>query len=576
MAPSEQAAAQSPTPTAANASNVEQTHVAQMANLEPRTGTNIEIRRPAPIVSRGASQIRLTGRGVVTTTKPSTLTQNVGIDREKASTYNRQMASGSNSSLTQRDEMRLPQESRQIAATNKQQHVSSQSQTRRQFHWVMQDREKRNVNSKYARLAVATVREPKTYAEAMSSDDREHWQRAVDAELAALDKNQTWKVVEKDASMREITVKWVFKIKLNADGEVKRYKARLVARGFSQVEGVDYGEVYAPVVHTDSLRLLFAICAQYNLVFEQFDIATAFLNGELEEVIHIQPPEGLNVPENKTLRLLKSLYGLKQAPRCFNKKFKQVLSQLNMKQISSDPCVFTGCDKDLIILALYVDDGIVFAKNTETIDRLINGIKRKFELKTVKTNYFLGLEIIQDREKSRIFLHQRAYAKSVLAKFGFSDSKSVATPLEVGHSLNKPEILCKDSYDCPYQELLGSLNYLATRTRPDLAFVLSVCSKFMDKPREAHWQALKRTMRYLQGTIDYGLLYEPIEQPYIKVFSDADYGGDHENRRSTSGMACFINSGLISYKAQQQQIVTLSTTEAEYIACTLGVCWNKR
>lgn len=384
----------------------------------------------------------------------------------------------------------------------------------------MRDHTKPNVSSKYARLAMATNNEPKTYTEAMSGNDAHKWKQAIKEELDALAKNNTWKVVPKDGA-REISVKWIFKIKLAANGDIDRYKARLVARGFSQIQGVDYGEVYAPVVHTDSLRLLFSICAQFNLIFEQFDIATAFLNGELEEVIHIQPPEGLDIPAGHSLQLLKSLYGLKQAPRCFNKKFKQVLDKLTMQQIHADPCVYTGHGNELIILALYVDDGIVFAKDKETIDKLMTGLKKEFELKSITTNYFLGLEIVQDRKNSTIFLHQRAYTKIILAKFGFAESRAVATPLEVGHSLNKPEVLANDVYDCPYAELLGSLNYLATRTRPDLAYAMSICSKYADCPREAHWQALKRVLRYLQGTMDVGLLYKPIQEPRIMAYSAA-------------------------------------------------------
>jgi hypothetical protein len=439
------------------------------------------------------------------------------------------------------------------------------------FEWSLKDRAKRNVASKYARLAMAVNKEPLTFDEAISGPDASLWKEAIDSELNALIKNETWEVVPKQSSMREISVKWIFKHKLNADGSVDRCKARLVTRDFSQIAGIDYDDVYAPVVHADSLRLLFAICAQFNLSFKQFDIATAFLNGEVEEELYIQPPQGLDVPPNHTLRLLKSLYGLKQAPRCFNKKFKQVFNELGMRQINSDPCVFTGSTNELLILTIYVDDGIVLARRDHDIDQLLSCLKRHFEMKVVDSNYFLGLEIVQNKDESTIFLHQRGYLKRVLERFGFAESRAVGTPLEAGHSLNKPEVLSGEVFECEYAELVGSLNYIATRTRPDISFALSVCSKYTDKPRKQHWQALKRVLRYLQGTQEYGLLYKPAKHPQITVYSDADYGGDHENRRSTSGMVCLINHGPVSYKAQQQQIVTMSTTEAEYIACTLAV-----
>lgn len=164
-----------------------------------------------------------------------------------------------------------------------------------------------------------------------------------------------------------------------------------------------------------------------NLLFEQFYKATAFLNGDVEEELDIPAPEGLQIPPGNTLRLLKSLYDLKQAPRCFNKKFKQVLDQLGMRQIFSDPCGLTGCGDDLIILSLYVDDGIIFAESKSTIKKLLDGLKKNF---SVNSNYFLGLEIAQDKGRSTIFLHHQAYARRVIEKFGFIESRKVATPLE--------------------------------------------------------------------------------------------------------------------------------------------------
>lgn len=439
------------------------------------------------------------------------------------------------------------------------------------FEWTLRDRAKRTTSSRYARMAKACYSEPSTYDEAINGEDGPKWRAAVDREIGSLMKNETWKVVPRGGEMREISCKWVFKVKTGPGGEIVCHKARLVARGFSQIQGIDYDDVYAPVVHIDSIRILFAICAQFNLEYAQFDVATAFLNGEVEEELYIKPPEGVDVPEGHTLRLLKSLYGLKQAPRCFNKKFREVLSELKMHQVCSDPCVFTSDNGEMIILSLYVDDGIIFANDRQLINNLLSGLKEKFDLKTITSNYFLGLEIVQDKKNSSIFLHQRAYAQHVLETFGFSDSKSVASPLEAGHVLNRPETLAEPIVDFPYAELIGKLNYLATRTRPDISYALSVLSKYNSQPRQQHVQAAKRVLRYLAGTSDVGLMYEPVADPYLQVYSDADYAGDHANRRSTSGMVCFINTGPITYKAQQQQRATLSTTEAEYIACAIAV-----
>lgn len=397
----------------------------------------------------------------------------------------------------------------------------------------------RNVKSTYKRTMLAVTDcdqdelitaydEPKTFQQAVNSDDADKWFEAINNELNAHQKNGTWTIVPKPAGVNEISSKWIFKVKYGTDGKIDRFKARLVARGFSQVAGVDFGEIFAPVVRMDSVRLLFSICAQLNLEFAQFDVATAFLNGELDEELYLSPPEGLDIAKGHTCRLHKSLYGLRQAPRCWNTKFVNMLKIFNMKQLQSDPCVFVNTDSDdVVYLALYVDDGLIFAKDRKTIDRVIGYLTKHFEIKTVNSACFVGLEIVQDKETSSIFLHQRSYIKRVLERFRMMDCKAAATPLEVGHTLNKPETLQDEpTNDVPYAEAIGSLLYCAMGTRPDLAYALSVLSKFTKNPRPLHWKAVKRVFRYLRGTIDHGLIYQPIDRPKIMCFTDADYAGD--------------------------------------------------
>lgn len=453
----------------------------------------------------------------------------------------------------------------------------------------------RNVKSTYARNLVACATsdafdvdkddaviplEPKTYLEAVSGDDGNQWQLAIDDELNAHAKNCTWEIVPKDDSVKEISSKWVFKYKHGTNGEKGRYKARLVARGFVQVAGIDYGEIFSPVVRMDSLRLLFSLCAQYNLEYEQFDITTAFLNGEIEEELYLCPPEGLKIEKDQTCKLKRSLYGLKQAPRCWNNKFVDMLKMFNMRQTQSDPCVFVGDGGEILYLALYVDDGLIFAQRKDTIERLISYLKKHFEVKLVNSACFLGLEIVQNRRESSIFLHQNGYIKRVLERFKMNEAKGVATPLETGHSLSKKETLNEKPIEgVPYAEAIGSLLYCAMATRPDIAYTLSVLSKYTKEPRSLHWTGVKRVMRYLKATMNHGLIYKPVNDPKIICFSDADYAGDQATRKSTSGIISFINTGPISFKAKQQECVALSTTEAEYMACAIGVkdlIWLRR
>lgn len=254
--------------------------------------------------------------------------------------------------------------------------------------------------------------------------------------------------------------------------------------------------------------------------------------------------------------------------------------KFSMTQSGCDPCVFIGTSTELFFLALYVDDGLVFAKNNTTINKLIDHLTREFEVEVIDSGCFLGVDILHDRESSSIFLNQTRYINKILEKYNMTDCKGAKSPLEKGHSLNKPEVLKKEVVsDVPYQAVVGSINYAATGTRPDLSHTVSILSKYLNFPREDHWKAAKRVLRYLQATKDLGLLYKKAKDPSLLVYTDADWVGDQDNRRSMSGMVSFLNAGPITYKAQLQAVPALSTTEAEYVAATNAVkdiLWLKR
>lgn len=380
--------------------------------------------------------------------------------------------------------------------------------------------------------------EPSTFKEALSAIDSDEWQKSIDDELDAHRKNTTWDLVPRKPGTKEISAKWVFKRKLAPDGSIERYKARLVARGFSQIHGIDYNEVFSPVVRMDSIRLLFSLCAQLDLEYLQFDVATAFLNGSIEEELYLRPPEGLEAPDGYTCRLRKSLYGLRQAPRCWNTKFAGMLKTFNMKQTTSDPCVFVG--EGPIYLAIYVDDGLIFARDKAMISQLMDYLTKNLDVKVVDSACFIGVEIARDREKRSVFLHQSAYIGRMLERFRMHESKGVATPLEVGHALHKKETLDQPVIESVrYAEAIGSLLYCALATRPDIAHALSVLSKYTGAPREAHYKGVKRVFRYLRATHNFGLLYEHTNKSALICYTDADWAGDHENRRSMSGMVTF-------------------------------------
>lgn len=442
-------------------------------------------------------------------------------------------------------------------------------------------RPKRNVQSKFMRnnAAIAECHEPTNFSDATNGPDAKEWQSAIDSELAAHDKNGTWQVVDKPDDCNEISAKWLFKLKHDGSHGSKRYKARLVARGFSQRKGQDYHEIFAPVVRIESIRLLFSLCVQLDLQYVQFDIATAFLNGKVDEELYLKPPEGLRVGKGKTLKLFKSLYGLKQAPRVWNNAFTDILKEYGMKRCYKDPCVFVKTKPDLIYVSIYVDDGLIFAKNKSVIQNVVDYLSQKLEVKVLDHNCYLGIEIDRLPDGS-IFLHQTRYIKDVIVQSRMEDAKSVATPVELSHGLNRPELIHESpaADQVPYAEILGKLMYCAVRTRPDLAYAMSVLSKHTKDPRTAHWTALKRVLRYLKASPNQGLLYKKSGTLQLTCYADADHAGDQSNRRSTSGILVFINSAPVCYRAQQQSVASLSTAEAEYIAaasCVQELIWAK-
>jgi hypothetical protein len=404
--------------------------------------------------------------------------------------------------------------------------------------------------------------EPQTLKAAQESEDWPKWKAAMDEEMAALKANGTWVLVERPPKVRPIKNKWVFKVKLNPDGTIERYKARLVAKGFTQIPNVDFKETFAPVAGMNTIRILFAIATQQQLEVLQFDVKTAFLHGDLDEELFMEPPEGYDYPKNKVCRLVKSLYGLRQAPRQWNHKFNAFLKEFNLQQSKIDRCLYYNDDRTILVV-IYVDDGLVAARSKEQIDRLVRYLRENLELKVMDhVESYLGFQVIR-KPKSTILL-QKPYLEKVLERFNMQNCKPVSTPEEVGVFSAKDSPLLGS--EVPYKAAIGSLLYLVTCTRPDIAHAVGIASR-TSAPTEAHWQLVKRILRYLAGTRDLGISFRwESSPPELVGYCDADYANDVETRRSTSGYAIFYGKGPIAWRCQRQPIVSLSTTEAEYIS----------
>lgn len=417
---------------------------------------------------------------------------------------------------------------------------------------------------------LAATADPVDIADALSVPDAKFWREAMNREIESIDENNVWTLCELPSYVQPIKCKWVFKRKVDSNGNLSTYKARLVAQGFTQKYGINYDETFAPVVRFESVRALLSISVDKDMKLHQMDVSCAFLNGELEEEIYICQPPGFVVEgkENLYCKLHKSLYGLKQSPRCWNKSIDTFLKHLNFVQSDNDSCIYIR-DRvnNFCVIAVYVDDLIIGCKSDTTVSDIKTKLSEKFSMKDLGLlKYFLGVNILQNFDKSTIFVNQSVYARSILKKFNFDNSKPVKTPVDVsvGSSIpNSDAPMCDKGL---YQSAIGCLIYLSTKTRPDIAFAVGNAARFCSSPTEFNYMCVKRIFRYLCGTVDYGILYSRKSKSNCIGFSDSDWAGDVKDRKSTSGYCFSLNGGLISWRSSKQSCVALSTAEAEYIA----------
>jgi hypothetical protein len=383
-------------------------------------------------------------------------------------------------------------------------------------------------------------------------------------ELDALHKNNTWDQVDLPFEKSVVGCKWVYKIKTCSDGTVDRYKARLVARGFTQEYGVDYEETFAPIACLSSVRALLAVAASQHWSLCQMDVKNAFLNGDLSEEVYMQPPPGLSHPTNKVCRLRQALYGLKQAPRAWFAKFSATISRLGYSISSYDSALFIRrTDWGTILLLLYVDDMIITGDDIIGIQELKQFLSQHFEMKDLgPLSYFLGLEISSSSDG--YYLTQAKYISDLLSRANLTDSKIVDTPTELNTRLTPDDGEPLRDFTL-YRHLVGSLVYL-TVTRPDISYAVHQVSQFMAAPRSTHFSAVLRILHYLKGTLFHGLYFSSQSSLQLHAYTDADWAGDPTDRRSTTGYCFLLGTSVISWRSKKQTVVARSSTEAEYRA----------
>ncbi|KAH9744437.1 retrovirus-related pol polyprotein from transposon RE2 [Citrus sinensis] len=402
----------------------------------------------------------------------------------------------------------------------------------------------------------AGIFKPKTYITALLAQPSEpnsvnqalqdpKWFNAIHEEFKALQANQTWDLVILTAAVKVVGNKWIFIIKYNSDGSISRYKARLVVKGFHQTYGIDYSETFSPVVKASTVRVILSLAVMNNWIIRQVDVNNAFLNGILVEDVYMAQPEGFVDPEkpHHVCKLKKALYGLKQAPRAWFDRFREAMtSQWHFEHSKSDSSLFYRWDAgDILLVLVYVDDIIITGSNQNSV---------------LKSKYIVDL----------------------LNRHEMVTCSPVPTPMVTSHSLvkNSGAIIPNASQ---YRSIVGALQYV-TLTRPELAFSVNKLSQFLSAPTEEHWQACKRILRYLKGTIHYGVQLHSTGSQHMQIncFSDSDWACDRDDRKSVAGYAVFLGPNLVSWSSKKQHVVSRSSIESEYKALALAtteVTWVK-
>lgn len=430
-------------------------------------------------------------------------------------------------------------------------------------------------------------------SEALGGPTRGEWISAMADEMASILTKDTWTLVDRAEAPKVIGSRFVLRNKFGTDGILQKRKARVVARGFAQSYGKDFHETYAPVARLGSIRAAVALAARDGMYIRQYDVETAYLNGHLDEEVFMELPQWTGealenivrhggrdratiekaasmsrqmASGDKVCRMNKALYGLKQAGRAWYERLDAELQSLGAIPTKADPCVYTtGRGGNFTMIIIYVDDILVMSRSEEQILEFGKALSQVFEIKDLgEVKRCLGMDFT--RSKGGIFVNQRTYISDVLRRFRMLECNPVATPMDPGIRLERGNPWSEeDGERPPYRELIGCLLYLSVATRPDIAHATSSLSQYNDGFSKAHWNAAKRVLRYLKGTIDVGLFYRS-EDNSMKGYADADWAGSKDDRRSYTGYAFLVAGGAVSWDSRKQRTVALSTAEAEYMA----------
>lgn len=412
---------------------------------------------------------------------------------------------------------------------------------------------------------------PRNYKDIFSTPDLPKWQDAMSEEINVIQKREVWDLVPAPQNAKIIGSRWVYNVKKNENGEVSRYKARLVAQGNSQVKGESYDEVFSPVVNFSLIRMFFSIfVCMLKWSHCQLDIKCAYLYAKLNETVFMRQPPGFvdSDKPNYVCKLKRALYGLHQSGREWFNEIDHVLSELGFVKFNWCNCAYIF--QTNVLLLLYVDDIVIFGKTQPDVDLIISMIESRFDIKVLgKIKKLLGIEFCEVNGK--YFLHQRQYITKILEFYSEFKIPFSSLPIAKGVVLTKLDCPSnstelEEMSNLPYRSILGCLAFIANRTRPDICYAVNVLSQFQENPGIRHWNILLKLLGYLKETNNYMLDLSKIKNLNLTCYTDSDFAANRDDRVSMSGMLIFTDEVPISWRTTKQKCVSLSTMEAEYVS----------
>lgn len=414
------------------------------------------------------------------------------------------------------------------------------------------------------RRKINVLQDPRNRREVMEATDSEQWRKAKEAEFEALEAMGTLTIVERTPDMYTIPSKLVYRRKIDEAGNIKKHKARLVARGDRKKGGIDFEETYSSVAKASSFRILVALSARFGWRIQQSDVKTAYLNGKLDTTIYMNPPKGFDLPKGQTWKLNRALYGLKQSPRLWYETLTEKLRAWNWVPSQYDSCVWISQDKDIIIL-FWVDDILTFSANRQKVDMFLKRLSQSFEISDDgEVKYCLGINV--ERTNTYIKLHSDTYIQQALRRYNLENIFVAKTPSDPNVKLTHNPGTATSKFREEFQSKLSTLAYPSNYTRPDITFATNYAARYGQNPSQEHMDAVDRIYAYLKGISKNVITYNTNDAPEFKLYSDSDHAGCQDTRRSTTSWVMTFMGGPVNGDPTDKirwhwQRVTLNTLQ---------------